>query len=113
MTEPKCNVKRQHGFSIESMLRYRSGLCVESRLVVMDGDFAVDAVVERNQSLCARHSVNHLDTVIEQFHQMLVIPCIKLDEHGVGTGGEVALHYFRDFFQVQGLRRGTLRLVQG
>ena len=32
--------------------------------------------------------------VVEQVHQLLVVACVKFDQHGVRTGGEMALNDF-------------------
>ena len=47
--------------------------------VVHDRDFAVHALVERNKSLGSSYTVNVLNLVVEQLHQMLVVAGIKLD----------------------------------
>ena len=60
----------------------------------MHGYLALDALVERDECLGRHHTRNHLHLVVEQIHEMLVVAGIHLEEHGVGTSGEVALHNF-------------------
>ena len=59
----------------------------------------MDAVVKGNEGFCAGDSRNCLDFAIEQLHEMLIVAGKKLDEHGVGAGGEVAFHNFRYFLK--------------
>lgn len=61
----------------------------------------MDAVVERYECLGACDTVNHLDFVVEQIHQMLVVAGVELDEHRVGACGEVALNHFGDFLKLR------------
>lgn len=49
-------------------------------------------MVERYQSLGSGDTRNHLYLVVEKLHEMVVVSGIKLDEHSVGSGGEMALH---------------------
>lgn len=56
-------------------------------------------MVERNEGLGADDSWDHLDVVVEEIHQVLVVACENLDEHRVGTSGEVALNDFGDLFK--------------
>lgn len=67
--------------------------------IVRDREAAVDAVVKGNEGFCAGDSRNCLDFAIEQLHEMLIVAGKKLDEHGVGAGGEVAFHNFRYFLK--------------
>ena len=61
---------------------------------------AVDAVVERDKGLGPGHSLDILNLVVKQLHQVLVVAGIELDKHRVRAGGEMALHYFGDFFKL-------------
>ena len=59
-------------------------------------NLALYALVERDECLRRNHSRNHLHLVVEQVHELFVVAGIYLEQHGVGTGGEVAFHYLRD-----------------
>ena len=66
----------------------------------MDRNLAFDTLLKRNKRLCSNHTVNILKTTIQQLHQLFIITGIELDEHGIGTGGEVALHHLGDVLQL-------------
>lgn len=65
-----------------------------------DGHLAVDGLLERNERFGGDDARNLLDAVVEQAHEVFVVVGIELDEHGVGAGGEVTLHDFRNLVQL-------------
>ena len=60
----------------------------------------MDAMVERDESLGAGDAEDGLNLAVEKLHQMLIVAGKQLDEHGVGTGGEMALHHFGNFLEL-------------
>lgn len=68
---------------------------------VIGGDFPINRVVETDESLGTRHTIDHLNLIVEQIHQMLVVTGIQLDKHGVGAGGEVTFHNLGDFLKLR------------
>lgn len=54
--------------------------------------FAVDRMVERNESFSAGNTRNHLYLFVQQLHEMLIVAGIELDEHGIRAGSEVTFH---------------------
>ena len=58
-------------------------------------------MVERDEGLCSGYAGYHLDLVVEEFHQMLVVAGKEFDEHGVWTGGEMTLHDLMYLFKLR------------
>ncbi len=67
---------------------------------MLDGNLAVDRLVEGDEGLGAHHAVDGLDFIVEQLHQVLVVAGIYLDEHGVGACGKVTFHNLGNFLQL-------------
>ena len=44
-------------------------------------NLTVHALLQRDESLCFGDTLDVLDAVVEQLHEMLVILCVNLDEH--------------------------------
>ena len=65
-----------------------------SVLVIGDREHPRDRVVERDERLRADNSGYDLEFVVEQFHQMLIVPGKELDKHRVGPGSEMTFHDF-------------------
>lgn len=55
-------------------------------------NLAVEALLKRDEGLGLCYAGNVLDLVVEQLHEVLIVACVNLDEHGVRAGREVALH---------------------
>ncbi len=70
------------------------GVGLRSLTIDLDVDLSVHALLKRDKRFGLRYALNMLDTVVEQLHEMLVVLSVNLDEHGVGTSGEVTFHHF-------------------
>lgn len=62
----------------------------------VNGNFAFDALFERDKGLGRHYARYALHLVVQQIHQLLVVLCIQLYQHGVGACGEVTLYNLGD-----------------
>lgn len=67
----------------------------------VDGQMAMDRVVERDQGLGTGDARYVLYLVVEKVHKVLVVTGKELDKHGVRTGGEMAFGDFGDAAQLR------------
>ena len=65
----------------------------------MDGNLALDALLQRDERFSCHHARNLLQLTVQQIHQLLVVAGVELHHHGVGTRGEMALHHLGDMLQ--------------
>ena len=80
--------------------RYRSGQNYSrGSVIVGDREDAADAVVEGNEGFSADNAGNHLNLVVEEFHEMLVVAGEEFDEHGIGACGEMTFHDLGNLFK--------------
>lgn len=68
-------------------------------IISVDGELAVDAVVEGDERLGGCDAVYHLDFVMEYFHKMFVVTGIQFDEHRIRARGIVTFNHFGNFFK--------------
>ena len=62
----------------------------------VNGNFALDALLERDKGFSRHYAWYALHLVVQQIHQLLVVLCIQLYQHGVRASGEVALYNLGD-----------------
>ena len=68
-------------------------------LLVVDGNYARNALVERDKGFGRDDALNLLNLIVELAHKVLVVDGVQFDEHRVGASREVAFNDFGDFHQ--------------
>ena len=85
----------QYSTKTRSCLRVFSLIMLQSFVVVVvNRDFPIQTHLERYERFGSRHAGDMLYFVVKQLHKMLIIACIELYKHRVGTGSEMTLHHF-------------------
>jgi len=73
-------------------------------VIKIDGQRAADALLERDERLGSGNTINVLDAVIDQRHEVLIVASIDFYHHGEMTCSKVALDDFLDFQEFRDYR---------